>query len=282
MLRRPVPVYVVDAFTPIPFRGNPAGVVILDAAIDQPPESWLQAVASEMRHAETAYISRRLNASSTTPWQFDLRWFTPAAEVDLCGHATLASAHVVWEKWPDASAELHFHTRSGVLTCRHAGDRIEMDFPALPTEPSVTPPGLLQALGLSPAETRFIGKSRFDVLVEVRSERLVRELKPNLHHLEEIDTRGVIVAAVGQKGYDVVSRFFAPRVGVPEDPVTGSAHCAIAPYFSPQLAKNSLVCFQASPRGGIVNTRLLPDDPSRVVLGGEAATVLTGMLTGWK
>lgn len=281
MLRRPVPVHVVDAFSPIPFQGNPAGVVILDAVHDQPPESWLQAVAAEMRHAETAYITRR--SAEGPAWQFDLRWFTPTAEVDLCGHATLASAHVVWEQWPSASAELHFYTRSGVLICRRVGTRIEMDFPALPVEPSVTPPGLLKALGLSTSEAVFVGRSKFDMLVEVKSESLVRELRPNLHHLEEFDMRGVIVATVGRKGYDVVSRFFAPRVGVPEDPVTGSAHCALAPHFSSKLGKSTLVCYQASQRSGIVNTRLEgTGESARVVLGGEAVTVLNGMLTGWK
>lgn len=280
MPRNQVPVYVVDAFTPVPFTGNPAGVVILgeDAESAEVPDAWMQKVASEMRHAETSFLRRRAATSSPVSWDMELRWFTPEAEVDLCGHATLAAAHVTWERWVDAPPTLVFHTRSGALTCTRASSGgIEMDFPSLPAEQAVAPEQLMPALGVRAV---WVGKSKFDYLVELKSEDEVRRLRVDFNRLMEVDTRGVIVAARGTKGFDVVSRFFGPRVGVPEDPVTGSAHCVLGPYFGAKLDKTSLTCFQASPRGGIVNVRTTDD--ARVVLGGDATTILRGMLTGWK
>lgn len=280
---------MVDAFTPIPFSGNPAGVVMLDG-VGVAPEKWLQSVAGEMKHAETAFLRKREGKAGggggvAGSWHYDLRWFTPESEVDLCGHATLASAHLIFELQKDAPAKLVFHTKSGELSCRRMeGGRIEMDFPSLSVEKGIAPEGLLKSLGVS--KPMFVGKSQFDYLVELKSEKEVRELRPNLLTLAGVDCRGVIVAArggkVGAKSagmYDVVSRFFAPRVGVPEDPVTGSAHCVLSPYFSSALGKGKLTCYQASPRGGIVNTE---HKGERTLLSGEAVTILSGMLVGWK
>jgi PhzF family phenazine biosynthesis protein len=226
-------------------------------------------VAREMNLAETAFLVKQKDG-------YDLRWFTPAIEVDLCGHATLASAHVLWEDGHlPKSAQARFHTKSGLLTADQRGAWIQLDFPATPAKPAASPTGLADALGANPL---FIGKSPFDYLVEVESESTVRMLKPNLAALAEIEARGVIVTARGDASskYDFVSRFFAPQSGVPEDPVTGSAHCALAPYWSAKLGKQELVAFQASPRGGELRLRVAAD---RVKIGGQAVTVLRGELT---
>jgi PhzF family phenazine biosynthesis protein len=224
-------------------------------------------VAREMNLAETAFLVKQKDG-------YDLRWFTPAIEVDLCGHATLASAHVLWEDGHlPKTAQARFHTKSGLLTAEQNGAWIELDFPATPAKPVSTPPRLVDALGAKPS---FVGKSPFDYLVEVESEATVRRLAPNLSALAEIEARGVIVTARGDGEYDFVSRFFAPQSGVPEDPVTGSAHCALAPYWAAKLGKQALVAFQASPRGGELRLRLVND---RVKISGQAVTVLRGELT---
>ncbi len=256
----------VDAFTNRPFAGNPAAVCILPKPA-QP--AWMLNVAREMNLAETAFLVKQRDG-------YDLRWFTPAVEVDLCGHATLASAHVLWEDGhlkPDVQAR--FHTKSGLLTADRRGGLIELDFPATPATPAPPPPGLSEALGANP---QFVGRSPFDYLVEVTSEATVRSLAPNLSAVAEIQTRGVIVTSRGdgKSGYDFVSRFFAPQSGVSEDPVTGSAHCALAPYWSAKLGKKELVAYQASSRGGELQLRLVGD---RVKIGGQAVTVLRGELT---
>jgi len=255
----------VDAFTDRPFAGNPAAVCLLPAPADAP---WMLDVAREMNLAETAFLVPQRDG-------FDLRWFTPAVEIDLCGHATLASAHVLWEDGhlkPETQAR--FHTRSGLLTADRRGDWIELDFPATPAEPAAPPAGLTAAVGLAP---RFVGRSRFDYLLEVDGEEIVRGCKPNFDALARVDARGVIVTSrASASSYDFVSRFFAPRAGVNEDPVTGSAHCALAPYWSAQLGRPELVGYQASARGGTVRVRLRDD---RVILGGQAVTVLRGALT---
>jgi predicted PhzF superfamily epimerase YddE/YHI9 len=250
----------VDAFTDRPFAGNPAAVCLLP----KPAEPvWMLDVAREMNLAETAFLVRRGN-------DFDLRWFTPTVEMDLCGHATLASAHVLWEDGQlKPSAQARFHTRSGLLTADARGDWIELDFPATPATAAPAPPGLVEALGTS---ARFVGRSKFDYLVEVDDESTVRRLDPDLAAIGRIDARGVIVTSSADgRGYDFVSRFFAPQAGVPEDPVTGSAHCALAPYWTARLGKPELTGFQASARGGIVRVRVAGD---RVRLGGQAVTVL--------
>jgi PhzF family phenazine biosynthesis protein len=256
----------VDAFTDRPFAGNPAAVCILPKAATP---GWMQDVAREMNLAETAFLVPR-------PDGYDLRWFTPAVEVDLCGHATLASAHVLWEeRHLSPTTQARFYTKSGLLKAERREDWIELDFPAIPAAVTPPPGELIDALGIKPL---FVGRSRFDYLVELSDEAAVRQLTPNLTALERLDTRGVIVTsrANGQGAYDFVSRFFAPQSGVPEDPVTGSAHCALAPYWAAKLGRTELVGYQASARGGIVRVRLAGD---RVHLGGQAVTVLRGELT---
>jgi len=254
----------VDAFASRPFSGNPAGVCILPAPRD---ERWMQDVAAEMNLAETAFLHPENEG-------YRLRWFTPTVEMALCGHATLASAHVLWEEGHlAANQQARFHTQSGSLTADHADGWIELDFPATPPAPAAAPPGLAAALRVG---TRWIGRSKFDYLVEVDSEDLVRGLKPDLAALERVDARGIIVTSrATTPGFDFVSRFFAPQSGVPEDPVTGSAHCALAPYWCEHLHRPELTGYQASARGGVVRVRLAGD---RVMLGGQAVTVLRGEL----
>jgi PhzF family phenazine biosynthesis protein len=228
----------------------------------------MQRVAAEMNLAETAFLLQQDDV-------FNLRWFTPTIEVDLCGHATLASAHVLWEAgFLKPNQPARFSTRSGLLTCERKGDWIEMDFPAEPEEQTAAPPGLETALGVA---AKYVGKNRFDYLVEVDSEDTVRNLKPDMIPLEKIPTRGFIVTSrAGSPGYDFVSRFFAPRAGLAEDPVTGSSHCCLGPFWKSRLHKDEFVAYQASPRGGVVRVRVAGD---RVYLGGQAVTVLGGQLT---
>jgi PhzF family phenazine biosynthesis protein len=227
----------------------------------------MQGLAAEMNLSETAFV-RRVDDG------FGLRWFTPKVEVDLCGHATLASAHILWTEGVVAdSAAIRFHTRSGALTCTQAESRIELDFPASAFQAVEPPAGLLDALGLKSA---FVAKARFDYLVLVDQEAVLRSLRPDFRKLIELETRGIIVTArADDPQYDFVSRFFAPAAGVDEDPVTGSAHCCLAPFWAERLGKTDLVGFQASPRGGIVHVRARGD---RVVLGGQAVTVWRGEL----
>jgi PhzF family phenazine biosynthesis protein len=258
------PIWLVDAFTSRPFGGNPAGVCLLQ---EQREAAWMQGVASDMNQAETAFV-RPLEDG------FDLRWFTPAIEIDLCGHATLASAHVLWETGalgPNSPAR--FHTRSGVLTAARKGDWIELDFPATPEEQVEAPLGLAEALGIEP---RYVGKSRFDYLVEVDGEESVLKLEPDFGRLRTIPCRGVIVTSLAQNSdCDFVSRFFAPAAGINEDPVTGSSHCCLGPFWGRRLARDAFVARQLSPRGGLVKVHL---EGSRVFLGGQAVTVLKGEL----
>ncbi len=257
-------IFQVDAFTDRPFSGNPAGVCV----VPEPPDAgWMQNVAREMNLSETAFLHRQADG-------YNLRWFTPAVEVDLCGHATLASAHILWEVgYLEPGQQAHFHTLSGLLTADRKGDWIEMNFPAQPEEPASAPPGLIEALGVP---VKYIGKSKFDYLVEVDSEEIVRSAKPDFSLLARVTMRGVIVTSLASsKDYDVVSRFFAPQVGVNEDPVTGSAHCTLSPFWSKRLGRDELVGYQASARGGVVRVRLNGD---RVYLGGQAITVLRGEL----
>jgi PhzF family phenazine biosynthesis protein len=256
--------FQVDAFSNEPFAGNPAAICLLD---DERDSHWMHNVAAEMNLSETAFI-RPLEEG------FELRWFTPAIEVDLCGHATLASAHVLWsEKLVRENEPIQFHTRSGVLTASPRDDLIELDFPSTPADEAEPPEGLLDALDVQPT---FVGESKFDKLVVVDSEHVVRSLQPDFRKLGKIGMRGVIVTGLSNDAQiDFVSRFFAPAAGINEDPVTGSAHCCLAPFWSTRLGKNELVGFQASTRGGIVQTRLEGD---RVILGGHAVTVLRGEL----
>jgi PhzF family phenazine biosynthesis protein len=264
-----IPLLQVDAFADAPFRGNPAAVCILPAPRD---EAWMADVAREMNLSETAFLVRRPDGS------FDLRWFTPAVEVALCGHATLASAHALWERGLVARGEpARFHTKSGLLTATPgtpgAGGLIELDFPARRAAPMTPPDGLAEALGEPILQA---GRSADDEICEVASEAAVRRLSPDLARLAQLPVRGVIVTARAETGaFDFISRFFAPAAGVAEDPVTGSAHCCLAPFWSERLGKNEMVGYQASARGGVVRVRLAGE---RVILGGRAVTIFTGEL----
>jgi PhzF family phenazine biosynthesis protein len=260
----------VDAFTDRRFAGNPAAVCVLSEPAD---EKWMQDVAGEMNLSETAFATR-VGAGS----RFNLRWFTPTKEVDLCGHATLATAHVLWEERHVPVGETAmFETRSGVLTARPGPDGIELDFPAEPVHESVTDEDelteLASALG---APVRFAGRNRFDLLVELDSDEAVRNLRPDIRRLNQFPVRGVIVTGRSSTpDCHFVSRFFAPKVGVDEDPVCGSAHCCLGPYWAAKLDRSALVAHQVSCRGGVVKIRIAGP---RVVLIGHAVTVLRGEL----
>jgi len=258
-------IWIVDAFTSQPFRGNPAGVCFLEEKVD---EGWMQAVAGELNLSETAFLLAEDEG-------FNLRWFTPLIEVDLCGHATLASVHVLWSEGflaPDKTAR--FFTRSGELKARRQpGGWIELDFPQEPENPAAPPVGLTEALGVQP---KYVGQNRFDYLVEVDSEKTLRGLAPDFARLREITIRGVIVTSRSENpAFDFVSRFFAPAVGVNEDPVTGSAHCCLGPYWQTRLHKKEMSGFQASARGGVLKVRV---EDHRVFISGQAVTVLKGDL----
>ena len=270
-----VPLVQVDAFAREVFQGNPAAVCLLP---EPAGETWMQRVAGEMNLAETAFLVGR------SPGVYGLRWFTPLVEVDLCGHATLAGAHVLWEEGIEpGDAGLRFETRSGILRAVRDADWIELDFPAEPAAPAEPPRGLIEALGVTP---RHVGRNRFDYLVEVDSEADLRAVAPDMAELGRIGGRGVIVtsraAGVPAAGlpagerFDFVSRFFAPAVGIDEDPVTGSAHCCLGPYWCARLGRKALTGYQASARGGVVRVRVAGD---RVHLGGQAVTVFRTTLT---
>jgi PhzF family phenazine biosynthesis protein len=258
-----IPIAQIDAFTDRAFAGNPAAVCLLPAARDA---GWMQSVAAEMNLAETAFLVPRGGG-------YDLRWFTPTIEVDLCGHATLASAHLLWESGQlPAGREARFETRSGLLLARQAGSWIEMDFPADPPAPMAAVNGLAAILGCDPV---WVGRGRFDLFVELDSEETVRALKPRLPALAALPYRGMVVTAQAAGPYDFVSRFFGPASGIDEDPVTGSAHCALGPFWQQRLGRDELVGFQASARGGEVKVR---PAGARVILAGKAITVLKGEL----
>jgi PhzF family phenazine biosynthesis protein len=260
----PIRLYHVDAFAERPFTGNPAAVCLLPGPRD---EAWMQHVAAENNLSETAFVSPEAD-------DFRLRWFTPKIEVSLCGHATLASAHVLWEAGHVAGGQpIAFHTHSGVLTAARSGDMITLDFPVNPAEAAPPPAGLTEALAVEPVWT---GRSRFDWLVEVQCEARLRELAPDSGRLAQVSARGIIVTSPPTThGYDFISRFFAPAAGIAEDPVTGSAHCCLADYWGRKLGKTTMVGYQASARGGVVQVRVAGD---RVLLSGHAITVIRGEL----
>ncbi len=259
-----ITIYQVDSFTDKPFFGNPAAVCIMDELQD---EGWMQNVAREMNLSETAFLHKQAEG-------YNLRWFTPAVEVELCGHATLASAHVLWEiGLLEQGEQAIFHTLSGLLAANQKGKWIEMNFPAKIEEATMAPAGLIEALGVP---VKYVGKNQFDYLVEVESEDIVRNINPDFSLLLSVAARGIIVTSLADSDeYNFVSRFFAPNVGVYEDPVTGSAHCCLSPFWSERLGKDELVGYQASARGGVVKVRYAGD---RVYLGGQAVTVLRGEL----
>jgi PhzF family phenazine biosynthesis protein len=263
-----VEIYQVDAFTERPFAGNPAAVVPLQAAREA---GWMQAVAAEMNLAETAFLVPRGEAAGEG---FDLRWFTPEAEVELCGHATLAAAHVLWETGRLPAGEpARFHTLSGLLTAERRGALIELNFPALPPVAEPRPAAeLAEAVG---APAHWVGRRGNDLVVELADEETVRRLAPDLRRLRAL-ARGLIVTArAATAPFDIVSRFFAPGLGIDEDPVTGYAHCVLGPYWRDRLGRHELLAYQASRRGGVVRVHVAGD---RVRLGGHAVTVLRGEL----
>jgi predicted PhzF superfamily epimerase YddE/YHI9 len=257
-------IYQVDAFTDKPFRGNPAGVCMLPGPKD---DAWMQNVAAEMNLSETAFLLEQADG-------FRLRWFTPAVEVELCGHATLAAAHILWETGRLAGHEsARFYTLSGLLTAERRGEDIELNFPATPDEPAEPPDGLDEILGARVVNFR---SSRFDHLAELESEAIVRGLRPDFTRLKSLPVRGIMVTSrAASPGFDFVSRFFGPAVGIDEDPVTGSAHCCLGPYWSKRLGKTEMTAYQASRRGGVVGVAVMGD---RVRLRGRAVTVMKAKL----
>ena len=256
--------HLVDAFTGAPFRGNTAAVCILDGPADP---AWMQQVADEMKHSETAFLH-----PGKEIW--NLRWFTPEHEVDLCGHATLAAAFILWTAGHvEPGSAIAFDTKSGTLKASRDEEWITLDFPTEPVTAPAAVPGLDAALGVTPV---FVGRNRFDILAELPSATDVCTLEPDMAALAAIQTRGIIVTAASDlPHFDFVSRFFAPSVGVPEDPVTGSAHCCLGPYWGEKLKKIELDGFQCSARGGTVRVTLLGD---RVLLAGHAVHISSGRL----
>ena len=254
----------VDAFTDRPFSGNPAAVCVMDKPAE---EGWMQHVALEMNLSETAFLHPDGDG-------YNLRWFTPTTEVDLCGHATLASAHVLWEQChvkPDK--QVRFNTKSGLLLAQQSDGWIELSFPVKPEREADPPDGLVEALGTAPL---YVGRNGSDYLIQVESEQMVRELSPDIGLLAKVDCRGVIVTGRAETpGYDFVSRFFAPRSGIAEDPVTGSAHCCLGPFWAKRLGKLEFLAYQASARGGVLRVRVGDD---LVYISGQAVTVLRGEL----
>ena len=261
----PTPIFIVAAYAERPFQGNPAAVCLLEAPADV---AWMQRVAAEMNLSETAFVAPQ-------PDGFGLRWFTPAVEVDLCGHATLATAHLLWEQNSAPAGEpIRFQTHSGLLTCSRRGPKIELDFPAEPAQAVAVSQELSAALGAEPIS---IGRNRLDLIAEFATEADVLRLTPDYGLLGAIPARGVIATARSRDpNFDFVSRFFAPAVGVNEDPVCGSAHCCLGPFWGERLGKTELLGHQVSARRGIIGVRLNGD---RVVLSGTAVTVLRGTLT---
>lgn len=254
----------VDAFADAPFRGNPAAVCLLEA---DRPRAFMQAVAAELGLPATAFVREAADG-------FALAWFSPTTELSLCGHGTLATAHALWDTDRLApSATARFETRSGTLSAVRRDGWISIDLPAEPATATSPPAGLLDALGV---KARWVGRNRLDYVVEVDDEGAVRAVAPDQRALTAIDTRGVIVTArASTPGVDFVSRFFAPRFGIPEDAVTGSAHCCLAPLWCGRLGAARLTGVQLSPRTGVVRTEVLGD---RVVLSGQAVTMLRGQL----
>jgi PhzF family phenazine biosynthesis protein len=265
----------VDAFTDKPFAGNPAAVCVLPEPMS---DRWMQEVAREMNLSETAFLLKQEDGS------YHLRWFTPTVEVDLCGHATLASAHVLWsEGHLPTSAAAHFQTRSGLLIAQHQGDWLELDFPANPSQALDATGDLAVQLSamldpeLGSEDLLSLSENSLGYLVQLASEAWVRQLKPNFAAIATLPVSGVIVTSAATSGspFDFVSRFFAPALGIDEDPVTGAAHCCLGPHWHHQLHQTEFLAYQASARGGVVKVRCAGD---RIFLGGQAVTVLQGKL----
>lgn len=262
-----IPIYTVDAFTSEPFTGNPAAVCMLNEFPED--DQWLQQIAAETNLPETAFLVDLGNGS------YKLRWFTPKHEVDLCGHATLASAQVLWESGVAYHFnQLRFHTKSGVLTAKRLDDEIELNFPIEPPEPAVMPLSLTEALkGINPIA---VYRNRLDYIVEVESEAAVRELAPDFNKLKDLPARGVLVTSRSDsEQFDFVARCFFTPVGIDEDPVTGSAYCGLAPYWKDKLGKTTFTAAQLSERGGMLRLQLTGD---RLLIQGQAVIVVKGLL----
>ena len=256
--------FTADAFTDKPFEGNPAGVCILENELT---EAQMKNIAFEMNLAETAFVQRKGDI-------YSLRWFTPDSEVDLCGHATLATSHILWQTGlHDKSESITYDTRSGILKANRIDGKIELDFPADLEHPVEIPDELIRTIGVKPV---YLGRAKWSYLAEMDSDETVRKIKPDFVIMETLEAWGLIITArSGTKEFDFVSRFFAPRKGVPEDPVTGSAHCILGPYWMKKLGKNEMLAFQASKRGGILGVKIEAD---RVKLTGTAITMLDAKL----
>ncbi|HMF82512.1 MAG TPA: PhzF family phenazine biosynthesis protein [Acidimicrobiia bacterium] len=260
------PLFQVDAFATGPFSGNPAAVCVLERPADP---AWMQSVAAEMNLSETAFV-HPLHGDDAG--RFGLRWFTPTVEVDLCGHATLASAHVLWDtRRLPAETAARFETRSGVLHASQTGDEVTLDLPADPVTPAEPDPGLLEAVGIADA---VASRGRIGWVLEVADADAVRCARPDFPRLAAFDI-AVLTAPADDPEFDFVSRSFGPKFGIDEDPVTGSSHCALGPYWGDQLGKTEMTGFQASARGGVVRVRV---DGDRAVLGGRAVTITRGEL----
>jgi PhzF family phenazine biosynthesis protein len=257
-------IFIVDAFASKAFTGNPAAVCLLAEAMEV---SWMQSVAAEMNLSETAFLVKREQ-------DYLLRWFTPTDEVDLCGHATLASAHIIWELGhAKPEEELHFQTKSGRLSAKKAGEQLQLNFPLELEVKCDAPMFLLESLGVTPL---YIGKNRMDYIIEVASEEIVRGLKPDFNLLQQVKSRGVIVTSKSDsEKYDFVSRCFYPATGVNEDPVTGSAHCCLGPYWQAKLKKSEMTASQVSQRGGDLELKI---EGHRILISGQAITTLRGTL----
>lgn len=261
-----LPLYQVDSFTDRQFMGNPAAVCLLDQAR---PEEWMRDLAAEMNLSETAFVLPQGD-------EFNLRWFTPTTEMDLCGHATLASAHMLWESGVvSPEKQIRFRTRSGILTITRQKEWIEMDFPARTTRPVSENEGVIDAIGAVPEE---VYQSGDNLLFIYESEKTVRNLKPNFSALKTYAYHGVIVTSPADSPqFDFVSRFFAPAIGVDEDPVTGSSHCTLAPFWGERLRKVNMMAAQVSKRGGMLKLRVSAE---RVYISGQAVTIFSTTIAG--
>ena len=272
-----LPLYQVDAFTSAPFRGNPAAVCLLDASL---PDGTLQAIAAEMNLSETAFVRPLGDRSWSDAERFSLRWFTPLTEVNLCGHATLATAAVLFGEVEVPSEMLRFETLSGTLTAQRVGDEVGLDFPADPPEPCPMPEGMAAALGDPEVLAVARGPRMGMLLAHLADAAALAALQPDYPALlaasEASGAMGVIVTAQGEPPYAFVSRFFAPAVGINEDPVTGSAHTVLGPYWRDLLGHEELLAYQASARGGVLRVGILPNE--RIALSGQAVVVFSGEL----
>ena len=256
----------VDAFTDQPFAGNPAAVCVSPAPLN---ETLMQRIATEMNLSETAFLYPLAEAGN-----YSLRWFTPTAEIDLCGHATLASAHVLWtEGHLAADITARFHTKSGELSVAPQGELLRMDFPAQPVQDASVSPNLVGAM--NHADIVHCSRNRVNILVELRSQKAVANLIPDFDKFKKLNCQGVIVTSAGDAPYDFVSRYFVPSMGIPEDPVTGSSHCSLAPYWQAKLGKDKMVAYQASTRGGVIHVECTAE---RIYISGQAVTVMRGEL----